>query len=586
MRLTTSSLFDRKGRRAVAFMACAALASACGSGEPISPPFPTDPAGHVFDPHRVIEVALEMAPADWDALRNQNRTWLDFAAAPDRQCLAHPIEKVFTDFPATVTVDGVRRERVGVKKKGFIGSLDLQKPALRLKFDTFVAGQTLQGLNRLTLSNAKQDPTYVRQCLAFQLFGAGGIPSPRCNFAHVTVNGRDMGAYVNIEAMDKDFLRRNFEKDDGDLWEGLFSDFRRDWTTSFEKKTNEPDDPVNVDRGALDEVSAILADAPDGVLLEKLEKVFDVDRFLTFWATEVVMRHWDGYSNQTNNFFVYRNPKDDRFVMLPWGLDQMTVQDPYQEPKPPDSVYARGALSRRLYRNPATQPLYLERIRRVLDVQWREDELIAEIDRERALLLPVLARSGEDVALVEQAMALLRDFVLTRRAAVLADLGRGPVVWDRPLREEPCVDLVGSIEGSFGTSFGTSGRDTFASGTSTLTGTLRARQVTTRTGGATAGWDTNSGSEPPWPVIHMETLGGEGMTYHLWVGVDRQSFVPGATVSLDQGSAWGWMAYWNPATRTWTDLGNVANGRVRLDQTSLVDGGAVSGSISGWVVVW
>jgi hypothetical protein len=561
------------------------LAAGCGSNEPSPPPFPTDPAGHVFDAARVIEVDIEMAPADWDALRNQHRTWLDFAAAPNRRCLAQPIAKVFTDFPATVTVDGVRRDRVGVRKKGFIGSLDFEKPALRLKFDEYVADQTLHGLNRLTLSNAKQDPSYVKQCLAFSVFAEGGIPTPRCNFAHVTINGRDMGAYVNIEAIDKDFLRRHFENENGDLWEGLFSDFRRDWTLSFEKKTNESDEPEN--RGALDEVAAAVADTtPDGQVLEKLEKVFDVDRFLTFWATEVAMRHWDGYSNQANNFFVYRNPKDGRFVMIPWGLDQMTVQDPYQEPLPPDSVYARSILSRRLYRIPDTQALYLARLRRVLDLQWQEEKLLAEVERARALVIPVLSRAGEDLVEVEEALEGLRNFIRTRRGVVLADLARGPHVWDRPLREEPCVDLVGTLEGSFGTTFGTQGRSAYASGSSSLSGRLQARQLATRYGGATAGWDTNPSSNPPWPVVYLQAGGTDGIDYHLWIGVDPQYFVSGSTVSLDQGDAWGWLAQWNPATRTWTDLGNVANGRVRLDEAGLVDAGAVSGSITGWIVRW
>ena len=569
------------------FVALGFLVAGCGSKEPISPPSPADPAGHVFDPNRVIEVAIEMAPADWESLRNQNRTWLDFAAAPNRQCLAHPIETPFTDFPATVTFDGVRRERVGVRKKGFIGSLDVQKPALRLKFDEFVPDQTLHGLKRLTLSNSKQDPTYLRQCLAFQIFAAGGIPTPRCTFARVTLNGADLGVYINIESIDKTFLRHHFEDENGDLWDGLFSDFRRDWTLSFAKKTNEPDDPAQADRGALDEVATILSDStPDGQLLRKLEKVFDVDRFLTFWATEVVMQHWDGYSNQTNNFLVYRNPKDERFVMIPWGLDQMTVQDPYQQPKPPASVYARGVLARRLYRNPDTQPLYLARLRRVLDEQWREDELLAEVERLRALVMPALSRSGADVVAVEQAIDGLRTFIRGRRTVLLADLAGGPHVWNDPLRPEPCVDLLGQMDGSFGTSFGTLGRDDFSNGTSRLAGTLRGRQVTTQFGGSTAGWDTNPSSNPPWPIVHLQVAGVDGLDYQLWIGVDPQYFISGANLSLDQGQAWGFVGYWNPATRAWTDGGSIANGQVRLDRAGLADGGAVSGRISGWVVQW
>jgi hypothetical protein len=142
------------------------------------------------------------------------------------------------------------------------------------------------------------------------------------------------------------------------------------------------------------------------------------------------------------------------------------------------------------------------------------------------------------------------------------------------------------MEGSFDTTFGTIGRADFTTGTSRLSGTLRGRQVATQFGGATAGWDTNPSSSPPWPVVHLQVAGIDGLYYQMWINVDPQYFVSGATVSLDQGQAGAYVGFWNPATRTWTDGGSVANGQVRLERATLVDGGAVSGRISGWVVQW
>ena len=184
----------------------------------------------------MIEVALELPPSDWDALRRQTRDWWDVAAADNKACLLRPFASPSTGSTATVTVDGVRRERVAVRKKGFLGSLNDERPALKLRFDALVLNQSLHGLKRLTLNNSVQDPTWLRQCLAYRVFEAAGVPVPWCNFAHVTANGRDLGLYVNVESMDRHWVRRHFERDDGELWEGEWSDFDRTVARHLRKK--------------------------------------------------------------------------------------------------------------------------------------------------------------------------------------------------------------------------------------------------------------------------------------------------------------------------------------------------------------
>ena len=43
--------------------------------------------------------------------------------------------KPFTWFPASATVDGVKYENIGLRKKGFIGSLDSERPSLKIKLN-------------------------------------------------------------------------------------------------------------------------------------------------------------------------------------------------------------------------------------------------------------------------------------------------------------------------------------------------------------------------------------------------------------------------------------------------------------------
>ena len=565
------------------------ILAACGSNEPVSPFAPTDPAGRLFEPGHVVEVAIEMAPADWDVLRRQTRSWWDVAAAENKACLVQPFAKPFDWFSATVTVDGVRRDRVAVRKKGFLGSLNEERPALKVRFDRFVEGQTLSGLKRLTLNNSVQDPTWLKQCLSYRVFEKAGLPVPYCNFAHVTLNGRDLGLYVHLESVDRRWVRRYFPKDEGDLWEGEFSDFRTEWLGTFEKKGEvEDDDQTQVDRRSLADVAgAVASSTPDAQVRARLEELVDFDGFMRFWAAEKVLEHWDGYANNVNNFFLYRDPATSRFVFAPAGTDQITVPDPFSATKPPVSVYATGVVSNRLYAIPETRQLYAAKVREILDRAFDEADLLAEIDRMQAVVAPVLARSGPDVVAAQaKAVGDLRAWVRGRREILLKDLAGGPPDWTQPLKQSICVDLAGEIQGAFGTSFGTNREpDAFRTGNGALSGVYRKTPLSVRRVGSQAGYDKNAQASP-WPVVDITAEAADGTYYTLWVGVNPQHFEAGAVGPFDGAFAWGGIGNWNPRTSKWTYLGGFVDGGLEIDRASLAAGGAVSGRFRARVIQW
>ena len=49
--------------------------------------------------------------------------------------------------------------------------------------------------------------------------------SPRCNFAKVTVNGKYLGIYSNVESVKSPFLERAFGDSSGGLFEGTVVDW-------------------------------------------------------------------------------------------------------------------------------------------------------------------------------------------------------------------------------------------------------------------------------------------------------------------------------------------------------------------------
>lgn len=405
------------------------------ASDPLPPPEPihADASDPYFALDRVMDIAIEIDTEDWDTLRNQTRTFEDLFAEIEEYGLSQPFAKIYTWFPATVTIDGETHTQVGVRKKGFIGSQSSTKPALKLRFDKYVDDQSLGGvMQRMTLNNSVQDPSMINTCLALQIFAAAGNPASRCNFATVSVNGKYLGLYVHVEELKAPFLARHFDSADGNLYEGTISDFTPTFRGTIEKKNNEDAD----DWSDVDAVVAAVAD-PSEAGWEALAAIVDLDRFLTYWATEVLVGHWDGYAGNRNNHQYYREP-GGRFVFIPWGPDGTFHLDDDPNPfdnisDPPPSVLALTALPKRLYLDDEWRGRYVDRLKHLLDAVWHEDELLASVDRMAAIV-------AEHALPDEQAEAAadtdrVRTFINKRRAEILDDLTPEPPPWPAPAGE-------------------------------------------------------------------------------------------------------------------------------------------------------
>lgn len=381
----------------------AAAAPQAGPAAPASGLAASDegPPESVYQRERRTEISIELAPENWEALRYEGRLLGDAfeEVTPDYR---------YNEYRGTVIVDGVRYEDVEVRKKGFLGSLSALRPALRLDFER--GGVELaSGLRRLTLNNDLQDPSHARQCMAYDLFARAGLPASRCSFAHVVVNGKDLGTYSNVEPIRKPMLRRHFESDAGNLYEGTLADFDEESWQRFELESSEGGDDRSDVRAVVEALQL-----PDEALVPALESLVDLDQFRDFWALETLIGHWDGYAEIANNYYLYRDPSSDRFVFLPWGLDQafMGARPNGGRPYQP-TVYAGAALTRRLYALPEQRELFRQRLARLNDELWDAEALV-----EQANAIAALARDAD-----AEALAAHREYLTGRsdelRAALL-----------------------------------------------------------------------------------------------------------------------------------------------------------------------
>ncbi|MFO0724253.1 MAG: CotH kinase family protein [Myxococcota bacterium] len=538
-----------------------------------SPSKPPDLAGPLFDPAHLVEVAIEIAPADWDALRAQTRT---ASVLVGQDCLAQPFADPFTWFSATVRIDGQRFGPVAVRKKGFLGSLSEIKPSLKIKLTEFDPTLEYLGLENFTLNNSIQDPSFVRTCLAYRVHEKSGNPAPRCNYADVTVNGEHLGIYLNVETVKKPYLRRFFDRDDGTLWEGTVSDFRPGWMETFELKSNQPEGGA---RARLEELRAAL-ETSDAEALSAISGVIDLPAFLRFWAVESIIGHWDGYPGNANNFFVYDDPSAGRMRFLPWGPDAA-----FTATSAPDhanaSVLAVSALPHRPYGLPAARAKYLDTVRQVMVDGFDETDLLARLDQARSLIEPHL--TDRDRAGFAGGLDWVRHFLNTRRRSVMREVGDGGAAIPSALRDSICLLPAGDIDARFSTTWGTHPTDNMLlTGTATVGGTLNGHPIAHGVGGAAAGFGVSPDDRGEIVLLALSVLGPNNYAL-VYLVMPPMSFGPGS-YPIDGNVVRGALLTLPPGVSQLTLAGFFIQGSITIDQGSTASGAPIVGRVQSLMI--
>lgn len=342
-------------------------------------------------------IQIEIPPASLDALKKEPREFV----------------------PCTFKeIGGKTYTNVGVHLKG-VGTfrpID-QKPSLSLKFNKFVAKQEFYGLSRIALNNSVQDPGYINEALCTQFFREIGVPAARATHAWVFLNGRDLGMYVLLEGINKDFLRRHFNSDHGNLYEGYTQDIDQD----LDQDNGE--DLTQTDLRAL----AKAAKEPNSAeRWQRLNKLMDVERFISMMAGEILTTHWDGYWVNRNNYRIYHDVATDRFVMFPHGLDSM-FQNAAWSWRPSMS----GLLTRALLLTGEGQRRYRQRISSILTNQFRPELLTNRVNEIAARIRPTIAeRNAGGLKDFDTRVTALREAIVARHQNVSEQLS----ALDQPLK--------------------------------------------------------------------------------------------------------------------------------------------------------
>jgi spore coat protein CotH len=321
--------------------------------------------------------------------------------------------------------------QVGIRSRGS-GSRNQEKPALKVDFNKYVPAQEYGVYKTLVLDNQVQDPSFLRERLAFAAFEGMGIPAPQNSFARLSVNGQYWGLYQVTEAISKPFLKARLGEESGNLfdyqyafpWDFSFlGDDPGDYVPEpFEPQTNE--DHLDA-TGLIDFIRAING-ASDATFSADMAAWLDRERFLTHLAVENAVAESDGVVGRlgANNFYLYQYGGQRRFVFLPWDKDSTFTA----ATQPVFQGIDTNVLTRRLLADPAMQQLYVAALRRAVTSFVNSRYLLPRLEtayvqiREAAVSDPKKPFTSSEF---ELGVGGLRGVIAAREADVLAQTG-GP----------------------------------------------------------------------------------------------------------------------------------------------------------------
>ena len=371
----------------------------------------------LFDKSRIHDVQITMAADDWARLR---------AAF-----------QLNTNYDATLTIDGETIRDSSIRSRGS-GTRNGVKPGLRVDFDRKVRTQRFRGFETLVVDNMYNDPSLIRERLAFSVFEEMGILVPRESFARLTVNGEYWGLYAIVEPIDEVFVRTHVDAGGGNLFEynvpSVSPDQLQAWDFALsrgdsidnyvpeplEPKTNEDD----LDGTALLDFLRTISEEPDATFVEKVSEFVDPRYLLTHYAVEVATSELDGLTSPfgPNNFYLYQLQNSRRFLFIPWDHD-------FNFTNAAHPVYygvERNVLIDRLLRDPELNAFYRDTLVSIVARLVNAGSMGPQIDFMVAQIRDaVLADTKRRPGSFDDAVSAVRSVISGRASSIGAQLNPG-----------------------------------------------------------------------------------------------------------------------------------------------------------------
>ena len=181
--------------------------------------------------------------------------------------------------------------------------------------------------------NKNDDPTYIREHYAYELYREFGVLAPHTNLASVDIGNDHAGVWMFFEPIDKVFLQKNLSPEalGGDL-------YKLGWThdgatfTSFTSYGVE--DELNhqfyiydlkTNKKTSDHLSLqnlIKTINSSACNKNSFSEVVDVDYFLMYSAVSYMVGNPDDLRNNYNNTYIYFCKDNGKVIFIPYDMDR------------------------------------------------------------------------------------------------------------------------------------------------------------------------------------------------------------------------------------------------------------------------
>jgi spore coat protein H len=321
-----------------------------------------------------------------------------------------PGEQTGSGYPkvnATLRFEGRDWGEITVRYKGnssFRGARSTLKRSLKLEFSASDKDHRFFGMPTLNLNNNAFDSSQMRESLAYDVFRRAGVPAPRTAYAelYVTVPGQYQheyaGLFTIVEQVNQQFFRERWDHKVGVLVkpEGLHGmpDLGDDWRSYVEpyasKVTAKPQDTAR-----LIAFIQFVAHADDAEFARRIGDYLDIDEFLHFLATEVVLVNTDSPLAMNHNYWLTVHPRTHRVVWVPWDMNmafggfrngdsELSVHQP--------SSPGRFPLADRVLANPSLRARYDAIVRQLITSAASPERLETQMQRIASAVRGAVAR--------------------------------------------------------------------------------------------------------------------------------------------------------------------------------------------------
>lgn len=305
-----------------------------------------------------------------------------------------------TDLLATMTVDGVTYDSVGVRFKGATSYFanNSQKKSFNVTLDFVKPDQEAMGYQTLNLNCGFDDPSSIREVL-YNHLGRYYSPSLKSNFVTLTLNGENWGPYANVQQINGDYLDEWFLSNEGTRWRALkqpgggpgggggfgtgFSTLNYLGTDTSNYKPYYTLKKANKENPWQDLVTTCvkLNNLPLNQLEDSLKYYMDVDKALWFLAHEIVFTDEDSYVWKGGmDYYLYWEPESGRMIPLEYDGNSCLRTNGVNWSPFYNQNDVKFPLMNRLFAVPGLRQRYLAHVRTIISQYMVPGEVHARID--------------------------------------------------------------------------------------------------------------------------------------------------------------------------------------------------------------